>query len=117
MSSFALADGPSGVAGAWETAGAVREASLESSRLAAGPFIGRAGAGAEKYPALAVDNNGNTLLAWVAGAGWQRGGELQWQVYSRTGAPLSLPGKAAAVPAWSFSASVAQPGGGFLLIY
>ena len=40
-------------------------------------------AGARKHPVLAVDANGQTLLAWTEGTGWQKGGSLAWQLFDR----------------------------------
>lgn len=114
MSLFAIADAPGGsVVGAWETRGRVYLGPL--SGRPANP-VGMPGPDGQKYPALAVNRAGETLVAWVQGAGWERGGSLTWQVFGRDGRPSAAQGVVPnAVPVWSLAAAVARPDGGFLI--
>lgn len=117
MSSFALALDGTQTLGAWESQGSVHFASLTPD--AAPDRITDAPRGAnQKYPALAVNAGGQTLLAWTEGTGWGRGGQLCWQVYAPDGTPLpDASGKRDGVPAWSFPAATALPDGSFKILY
>lgn len=118
MSAEAFAETPSAIVAAWETQGQIGLALLEkgstrvSQRVAApGQRRGR------KHPALAVNGLGQVLLAWSEGTGWQRGGEVAWQVFDDSGTPLGTVGHAAGLPAWSFPAVYARSDGSFGLLY
>lgn len=118
MSSMALAEGPEGVVGAWETQGQVYIAWLDPERpggsqpvSAPGPAQGR------KHPALAVNHGGETILVWTEGTGWGKGGSLAWQVFGRDGAPTAERGRESGVPAWSFAAVYVDPAGNFAIVY
>ncbi|HXG33114.1 MAG TPA: sialidase family protein [Bryobacteraceae bacterium] len=118
MSSMALAEGPQGVVGAWETQGQVYVAWLDAERpeqsqpvAAPGPAQGR------KHPALAVNQRGETILVWTEGTGWGKGGSLAWQVFGRDGGPLAQQGREPGIPAWSFAAVFADPDGNFVILY
>jgi hypothetical protein len=42
-----------------------------------------------KHPALATNSRGETLVVWTEGTGWQRGGDLAWQVFDPKGQPTA----------------------------
>ena len=117
MSSFALAEGGGAVIGAWETAEQVYQARLTADETEAPSPKAAPGTGSRKYPVVARNANGDTLFAWVEGAGWQRGGSLAWQVYNKDGNPEDVLSRAAGVPVWSLITAVTRPDGSFLLIY
>lgn len=117
MSTFALAEAPSGVIGAWETAGQVYRAPLSGGAAQAPPARPAPGSGERKYPAVASNARGETLLTWVEGAGWGHGGSLAWQVYDKDGSPKGPMGRADGVPTWSLISAVVRPDGSFLLVY
>ncbi|BDI29580.1 hypothetical protein CCAX7_16310 [Capsulimonas corticalis] len=117
MSSFSLAEGPGGVIGAWETADQVYRAPLSRSAVMIQAATAPAGSGKRKYPTLVSNKKGKSMLAWVEGAGWERGGALAWQVYGPAGQPEGPAGRANGVPVWSFVTAVARDDGSFLLIY
>ena len=73
--------------------------------------------GNRKYPVVAVNSQGQVLLAWTEGMAWKRGGRLAWQLYTAAGAPLGPPGAATGVPAWSLVAAFAHPDGSFTVMY
>ncbi len=117
MSSFSLAEGSRSVLGAWETAGQVYRASLADD-IARKPLPEPApGTGSRKYPVVVSNAVGETLFAWVEGAGWGRGGSLAWQVYGKGGNLEGSVGHAEGVPIWSLITAVPRPDGSFLLIY
>ena len=117
MSSFSLAENSGGVIGAWETAEQVYQAHLAFDVTQAPLPKPAPGKGNRKYPVVVTNANGETLFAWVEGAGWQRGGSLAWQVYDKDGSPEGAPGSASGVPVWSLISAVARPDGSFLLLY
>jgi hypothetical protein len=119
MSLAAFAEGPGGVRAAWETEGQVFFATLEpgGGKLAepiAAPGDGRP----RKYPALAVGPNGETVLAWAEGAGWNKGGALVWQVFDKDGKPTEERGRIdGGVPVWSLPAVAIDADGKILIMH
>lgn len=117
MSSFSLSEGAAGVVGAWETLGQVYfEPLLANGRAARAP-VSAPGTGSRKYPFAMTNTYGETLLAWVEGAGWQRGGKLEWQVFGKDGRPTKEAGSVDGVPVWSLVSGVTRPEGTFVLFY
>ncbi|MFP6591517.1 MAG: hypothetical protein VCE12_13430 [Candidatus Latescibacterota bacterium] len=57
------------------------------------------------------------VVAWTEGTGWNRGGDLAWQVYGIDGAALESGRLAAGVETWSRAAVVTHPEGGFLVLH
>ncbi len=118
MSSFALFPTPNGTLAAWETAGNVfftrlSAAEPESPAVIPAPErkLGR------KHPLLLSNALGETLLAWVEGSGWQRGGGLAWRLFTASGEPTDRTGRAEGVPANSLLAGYVEPDGDFVIIY
>jgi hypothetical protein len=102
------------VAGAWETGGQVYLQRLTGTNAAPGKMPGE-GQG-RKHPRIAIAPGGETLMLWTEGTGWQRGGSLAWQLADAGGKAMGERRSVAGVPAWSFGAVVARPGG-FLIVY
>jgi hypothetical protein len=115
MSSAMIAQSGKGVLTAWETAGQVHLGIVEGgkvSRITPPGVEGR-----RKHPVVATDRNGDILLVWTEGTGWQRGGALAWQLFDKTGKPLDERGRQDGVPVWSFAAAYANADGTFVLLY
>ncbi len=118
MSSMAFIEARGEVFGAWETQGQVYfapvsrgvEAAKAAIRMPTGDNPRR------KYPALAGNRRGDILLAWVEGAGWQRGGTLGWQFFGPDGRPKADCHIRTDVPVWSFPAVFARPDGRFTIL-
>jgi hypothetical protein len=118
MSSASLAEGPGGVVASWETNGQVYLARLDQGAAKASPPISPPGGkGDRKHPAVAIDLNGETILVWAEGTGWQKGGSLAWQVFDTAGQPTGEKGRIeGGVPIWGLPTVVARPEGGFTII-
>ena len=118
LSSMAFAEGPEVVAAAWQTEEQVYYASIDPTTSQMSEAMSAPGKGKfRKYPALAVNSSGETILVWTEGTSWGKGGSLAWQVYDREGKPTGEKGTVADVPAWSFGAAIARPEGGFTVVY
>jgi hypothetical protein len=85
--------------------------------LKAGPIFSPPGQGKRKHPVVVQNGKGETLLAWTEGTGWERGGQLAWQVFDSNGRVTTQSGKVDGVPAWSMVAAVAESDGTFTIIY
>ena len=118
MSSMAFAQGPGFVDLAWQTRTEVYYAALDSGTLKMSLPVAAPGSGTlRKYPALAANSAGQTLLAWTDGTGWGSVGSVGWQIFDRSGRALGEEGSAPGLPAWSFGAAFARPGGDFTILY
>ncbi len=118
MSSFAFAEGPADVLAAWETNGQVYFARIDpATGKKSEPVAAPGDARDRKHPVLASNKQGQILLAWTEGMGWERGGTLAWQVFDKDGKPTGEKGRADGVPVWSLVAVFARPDGGFTIVY
>jgi len=118
MSMEHLSESPAGVLAAWETMGNVFFGVLNPStgRMSA-PIAAPGEANGRKYPSVAGNSRGETLLAWAEGMKWGKGGSIAWQVFDKNGEPEGATGHADGVPSWSLVAAFARPDGGFTLVY
>jgi hypothetical protein len=114
MSSMAFAEGDGMVAGAWETGGQVYFENLSQPNGV--PLSAPGGGKDRKHPRIAIAPNGEMLMVWTQGTGWQRGGSLAWQVFGRNGKPVGDMRIQPGVPVWSFAAVAAKPNG-FVIFY
>ncbi|MDQ2842643.1 MAG: glycoside hydrolase [Acidobacteriota bacterium] len=119
MSSEAFAEGRSGVWAAWETEKQIHFGQIDTGNFAVAEKTPALSPGAnQKYPALAENANGSTLLAWTEGMGWKKSGSLDWQIFDRDGKPVTqVEHGGGQVPAWSLVAAYARPDGGFTILY
>lgn len=119
MSSEAFAEGPGGIYTAWDNDGQIYFTRIQTGKLAIdAPKAGPGHGGHRKHPALAVNKNGDVILVWTEGTGWQRGGDLAWQVYDKSGKPTSESGRRhGAIPVWGLPAVVAEPDGRFTILH
>lgn len=101
---------------AWETNGQVYWAAIDDGALKPHPAPGRAKI--QKHPALARDRNGNVLLAWTEGTGWNKGGGVAWQLYDAAGHPIpNTGGRRDDLPTWDAPAAVCTSDGKLLVMY
>jgi len=118
MSMENLSESPAGILAAWETMGNVYYGLVNPStgRMSA-PIAAPGEAKGRKYPSVAGNSRGETLLAWAEGTKWGKGGSVAWQVFDKNGEPEGAAGRADGVPPWSLVAAFARPDGGFTLVY
>lgn len=68
-----------------------------------------------KHPRLALAADGNVLLTWATGAGWNKGGGVAWQMFA-DGVPTTPIESGEGLPVWSFP-TVAALSGRFVVLY
>lgn len=117
MSSESLAENRAGVWGAWEAEKQIYFARIGPATGMLSPIAAPGTGGNRKYPAVAANAEGDTILVWTEGMGWKKGGNLAWQVYDNNGRPTRDHGKADGVPVWSLVAAFARPDGHFTIVY
>ena len=118
MSLAAIAEGPKQVEAAWETERQVYFAPIDPATGKSGTPVAAPGKAQDRrYPALAINSRGETLLAWTEGMGWKKGGSVAWQVFDANGRPEGERGEAPGVPVWSLVAAFARPDGRFAIMY
>lgn len=117
LSSFSFAQRGTQTLGAWEANAQVHFAALTPDATPARIVTVPPGNN-QKYPTLAVNAQGETLLAWTEGTAWARGGKLCWQLYDANGTRIpNTSGERDGVPAWSFPAAFVHADGSFGLLY
>jgi hypothetical protein len=58
------------------------------------------------------------LLAWTESTGWQKGGDLAWQVYDKGGKPTAEQGHiVGGVPVWGLLSVIAGKDGNFTIYH
>lgn len=118
MSSAALGEGPDRVMAGWETAGQVHFGSIDPTTGIVGQRLAPPRVSdAQKHPAAAVNRDGQTLVVWTEGTGWNRGGTVAWQRYDAKGNMIGDTGTRDGVPTWSLATVFAGPDGGFTIVY
>ena len=118
MSTESLANAPTGVLAAWETDRRVSFVRIDPESGQPSSPVTPPGRGDRKHPAVAGNAQGETLLAWAEGTGWQKGGALVWQLFDRSGRPMAEKGRIEdGIPIWGLPTVVAKPDGNFLIIH
>ena len=118
MSSESFSAGPAGVLAAWETEKQAYYGRIDPVTGKIPAPIAAPGSGENrKYPAVAANQQGETIFVWTEGMAWKKGGRLAWQAYNKSGQPTADHGQTEGVPAWSLVAAFARPDGGFTIVY
>lgn len=118
MSSYSLAQNGTSILASWETNEQVYRAAIAPGTTKFSPPVAAPGNGPNrKHPTIVANAPGEVLWAWTEGTGWNKGGQLSWQVYDAKGQPTTAQGRIDGVPTWSLLSAVARPDRGFLLIY
>src|SRR5260370_10707384 len=117
MSSMDFAENGRTVLGAWETGGQVYWARGSGRAHPSEPISAPGEGKGRKHPRLAINQNGEVLLVWTEGTGWQKGGSLAYQMYDSAGKPMGEKQQLPGIPTWSFAASIAPPDVGCSIVY
>jgi hypothetical protein len=117
MSTAVFTEHAGDVLAAWENREQVYFARIIPSMKPSPPIAAPGDPNGRKFPALAVNASGETILAWTDGMTWSKGGSLAWQLFDRGGQPTIAKGSAPGVPPWSLVAVFARPDGGFTILY
>lgn len=113
MSSMSFSESKGGTLAAWETAGQVYFASVTGRK----PVAASGESAKRKHPVTARNERGETLLAWVESAGWQKSGTLAYRLFDAAGTPSGEVVSVGECPVWSFPAAFARRDGTFSVIY
>ncbi len=106
------------VLAAWETADQVYFARIDQkSGKRSAPIAAPGEPNRRKFPVMASNARRQTILVWTEGMGWQKGGEVAWQVFDDKGKPIGDIGRANGVPTWSLVAAFPRPDGSFVVVY
>ena len=116
MTSMSFVEGPTGIVAAWETDGQIRfgpigsgtESSITTASKTAGPAK-------HKYPSLATNADGFTLISWVATEGWKQPGHFHSTLFNPQGEAVEHQ-RAPQLPVWSFGAAITLADGNFAVI-
>jgi hypothetical protein len=117
MSSMFLSEAGRGTLATWETAGQVFFTQIDRETGSHRSPVGPTEAKSAKHPVVATNRNGETMMVWTEGTGWNRGGSVAWQTFDRDGKTTSRKGHNEGVPKWSMVAVFARPDGGWTILY
>ena len=116
MSSAFFSETKAGVLASWETEGKVYFARVNPQTLRVSEPVTPPGSVKRKHSVAVGNEQGEVLLAWTEGTGWQKGGAVAWQLYDKTGQPTEK-GRADGVPVWSLVSAFVKQDGGFVIVY
>lgn len=117
MTTFAIAQAPDTLVGAWVVEQQIYTASLNPVTHTATAPSAMAGSAARNHPAVAISRSGDRLFAWIEGANRSRDGSVAWELRDRTGARIAGESGAGTTPPLSLVAPLARADGSFVLIY
>lgn len=116
MSSSTFVEGPAGVFMGTECRGELRIDALPAAGKVTGTPRISVGRDA-KHPAIAVNERGQVLVAWLRGASFQSGGNLYYQVFDRDGRSARLPQLVGPSPKFNLVAAFVNSSGEFEVLY
>jgi hypothetical protein len=118
MSTMAMAPGPRGMVAAWDTDGQIYLSTIAVGSSKLGKPMPVPGRGLNrKHPAIAFNSTGEMLIAWTEGTGWEKGGDLVWEIYNKDGQPSDRKGIVrSGIPVWGLPTVVAT-GDHFTIIH
>lgn len=116
MSTYSLYEINSGILASWETKDRIYFGSINPLDLSMSSPVEIAGS-SQKHPFITAASNGQALLVWTEGTGWQRGGSLNWQLNDKDGKLLTSGKKQDAIPVWGLSTAYAKRDGSFVIVY
>jgi hypothetical protein len=117
MSSCSFAEAGAGVVAATEREGHVGFNLIDPETLTISSAAWSAAGEKCRHPAVAVNSQGDVLLAWTEGTAWEKGGALAWQLFDKNGKATAEKGRTDGVPVWSLPAAFAGTDRQFEIIY
>lgn len=115
MSTAAFARSSKGTIAAWEA-----QERVQFGVVGGGALKSPSGGGRQRFPAVAVNQKGDVLVAWAEGTGWNKGGTVAWEVYEMLGDgtfKANAKGEGKDLAVWSFPAAFAKKDGTFVVVY
>ena len=116
MSTFAMGSNADRLVAAWETQQQIKLV-RRTGDIFSKPITVPGRTKNQKHPSVAVAPDGQFLVAWAEGTGWQKGGALAWQLYNADGTIADKSGRAEGLPMWSLPSVVMVGDQGFCVIY
>jgi hypothetical protein len=102
----------------WETDGQVYFVRLgKSGGEEPGPIAPGGTSKNRKHPRLVIGDTGTVLTIWTEGTGWNRGGDLAWQLTDAEGRITLTKGRQAGIPVWSFASGFQKRDGSFVILH
>jgi hypothetical protein len=115
MTTYALAETGGNLVAAWETNQEIYSTSLDPKTATVGKISPVPGTGSRKHPSIAVNAEGERLIAWTEGTAWNRGGTAAWRLTDRNGKEIAISQNAGPVPVWGLVSAVALRDGSFVV--
>ena len=117
MSSASFSEGSRGVVAGWEGEDKVF-AALVPRNGDAPKILEPSGDGSKRrHPAVATNQKGEILLAWVEGMTWKTPGQLKWALFDELGNGLDASKDVQKVPTWGVVSVASTPDGNFVVLH
>jgi hypothetical protein len=113
MSSEAFAEGPDGICVVWDNDGGIFLNNRLFSKAQSLHSVPK-GSKTQQHPALAFNKRGDMIRVWTEGTGWNRGGDLVWEVVGKN---READVRRDAIPVWGLPAVIAEPNGDFTIFH
>jgi hypothetical protein len=117
MTTFAIAQAPGTLVGAWMVEQQIYTADLHPETRTPSAPSAMAGTAPRNHPAIAVNAAGDRLFAWIEGAMRSHDGSVAWELRDRSGARLASQPSAGPVAPLSLVTAIARPDGSFAIVF
>lgn len=97
---------------AWEA-----NAKVKFTRMDGAQTFAPAGDVKRKHPVAVQTKDGSSLMLWVEGTGWQKGGSVVWQVIGADGKAVGPVQRRDDLPVWGLATAWADAQNGWIVLY